>query len=357
LASALHGATREWLAEVRERGPVEVGLAFGLEHGERGPGFLQPCPACGVEKRHPKRHDRRGAVGLTPDGGGWRCHECGEGGDAVALAAWLSVQRLPTKGDPAWQDVRRACAGHGLCDPVPGDSLRAAPLVPRRPPPAPRPPAPPRRLDAGEVRGTWALCQGVTQDPEVATWLKARGLTPEVVKVRDLARALPFDGPDLPAWLRYEGRSWRDSSHRAVVPLFGASGLIESLHARALAPLAPKDKAASPAGAEVRGLLMADARGQAMLAGNLSPARVVVAEGVPDFLTWACRWGDLAEDAPAVLGVISGSWTEELAARVPSGAQVAVRTHRDGAGAKYADRIASTLSARCPVYRFPPESP
>lgn len=350
-------AGRPWIEEVRDRGPVEVGQAFGLEHGDRGPGFLQPCPSCGAAKRHPSRRDRRGAVGLTPDGGGWRCHECDAHGDAVALAAWLSVGKVPGAGDPAWREVRRSCAAHGLCDPDPRDPLHGAPVAARRPPPAPRPPEPPRRLDAGEVRATWGLCLAVEADPEVAAWLAARGLSSAVVAHLDLARALPLAGPALPGWLRYEGRSWRESSHRLVVPLYGSTGLVESLHARALRPQAPKDKAASPAGAEVRGLVMADAAGRAMLAGQLAPSRVVVAEGVPDFLTWGTWAGDLTDASTAVLGVISGSWDDALAARVPDGAQVAVRAHRDSTGAKYADRIASTLSARCAVYRFPPESP
>ncbi len=74
---------------------------------------------------------------------------------------------------------------------------------------------------------------------------------------------------------------------------------------------------------------------------------LVICEGVPDFLTWATRWGDAAETAPAVIGIISGSWTTEVAARVPAGTRVAVRTHGDRAGAKYAQQIAATLRDRC----------
>ena len=75
----------------------------------------------------------------------------------------------------------------------------------------------------------------------------------------------------------------------------------------------------------------------------------MICEGVPDFLTWATRWGDAAESAPAVLGIISGSWTEAIAGLIPAGTVVYLRTHADPAGAKYAAQIASTLEQRCDV--------
>jgi DNA primase len=44
-----------------------------------------------------------------------------------------------------------------------------------------------------------------------------------------------------------------------------------------------------------------------------------------------------------VLGIVSGSWTDELAQRVPAGTRVLIRTDADAAGDKYARRIAETL--------------
>jgi hypothetical protein len=98
--------------------------------------------------------------------------------------------------------------------------------------------------------------------------------------------------------------------------------------------------------------------GRALLAGELERApwdgRVVVTEGEPDLWTWSTRQRrGMAPDARtwAVLGVVNGSWNEDLAARVPSGCKVSVRTHADAAGDKYAERIRRTLAKRCEVRR------
>jgi len=362
---AVHVPDR-WLESVKGYGVAGVGQAFGLTFAERpAPGNLSPCPACSSEKRHPSRRDRRGAVGLTRDGAGWRCHECDVHGDALDLAAWLAVGRVPGKGDPAWREVRAACASCGLCSP---DSRGAAPPARLRPVPATRPPAPPARPPAAEVLNAWQACRPVTSDPEVSAWLTARGLSPGVIELRDLARALPTNR-QLPRWMSCRRRdredldpSWLPGSYRVIVPMRGPDGQIEALHARALDKNA-EPKAASPMGCEVRGLVMADARAVFMLAGDARPASLVIVEGVPDFLTWATRAEDLDDSAPAVLGILAGSWVAELSDRVPAGLRVEVRTHRDlpdpkhpekrPAGYAYADRICDDLAAHCAVFRYP----
>lgn len=338
-------AAAPWLEEVRERGPAEVGRALGLEYDERRHA-LTPCPACAAATRHPKRGDRRGAVGVTRDGQGWRCFECDASGDAVSLAAYVAIGRVPDAGDLAWRDVRASLAAAGLCAPFPGGP---APKVRRLPPPPPpAPPSPPRRPPAASVLETWARSGLAASDAPVAAWLRSRALPVEALAERDLARALPTDSPP---WARFNGRPWTETGHRALVPLFSADGRLESLHARCVLPCAPGEKAASPSGAEVRGLVMADGPALGMLRGEVRPDGVIVAEGVPDFLTWATHYRRDALRPVAVLGVIAGSWTETIAARVPDGVDVWIRTHADVAGHKYADRIAATLASRCPVAR------
>jgi len=348
----------DWLAQVRALGVPTVAVAFGLTStGGRG---LSPCPSCGATTRHPSRGDRRGAVGVRPDGTGWRCFQCEAGGDAVTLAALLATHgRNPQREH--WSAIRRACVEAGLCDADPSDN-QPPPAVRRLTPPPLRPPTPPRRpAGAAEL---WAACLPVTADAEVSAWLAGRAVDAGTVESRDLARALPLGLP-LPPWARFRGQPWTTTTHRLIVPMFGPTGRMESVHARALAPTAPGDKAASPAGTEVRGLVMADVLGRLMLAGAplgdstpsaelVSEADLWIAEGLPDFLTLATYWSEAQEHAPAVLGVISGSWTAQCAARLPRGCRTVLCTDPDPAGDKYAAQIRATLDDRVRAGLLPP---
>lgn len=335
----------DWFDEVKGRGVAAVAEAFGLE---LGPNRSIPCPACGADRRG--RSDRRFPAGLRRDEQGWRCHRCNASGDAITLAAWL-VTGSANPGD-RWADVRRACAERGLCTRDPRDGGHPVPL---RPLPPPRPPAPPKRPPAAEVAALWDACLPVTEDPEVAAWIASRGLDPGDVEDRDLARALP-EGYPCPPWAGARGASWAESGHRLIVPMRAPGGAMESLHARRVRG-GEGPKGLSPAGASVGGLVMADPLGIRMLSRDPEGAAMVrrvglvVAEGVPDFLTWGTRWSDAREDAPAVVGVISGSWSEALARLVPDGAKVAIRTDPDEAGQRYEAEIAATLLGRCHVRR------
>ncbi|OJH41014.1 hypothetical protein [Cystobacter ferrugineus] len=218
------------------------------------------------------------------------------------------------------------------------------------------------RANALEVAEVWNSARRVMDDVEVTAWLTSRGLDAADVDDRDLARALP-KGVVLPRWARFQGNAWDRSGHRLIVPLWSDTGALASLHARNMrADLLPAHKAASPAGAEVRGLVMADALARRMLegatlAGGLPAAELVVTsglwvmEGLPDFLTRATDYSDADEAAPAVLSVLSGSWGAAIAARVPDGTTVAIETHPDAAGDRYARTIASSLAGRCRLKR------
>lgn len=339
-------------AQVRAYPVAEVATALGLEVRGRGRLVsLSPCPACGDDVRGHTRPDRRGPVGLTPDGHGWRCHRCREGGDAVTLAAWFVTSSGAPRGD-RFLDVLATCAGHGLCDPLPG---RTTPKVARRPPPPPRPVLPPQRPPVDELAALWRACLPVTADAEVSAWLTSRGLDPQAVADRELAYALP-PGASLPAWARIHGRAWAEAGYRCALPLYGSSGAAESVRGRAVDAEA-HPKTANPAGLQIAGTVLADPLARSMLAGDVDSrelvARVglVVAEGDPDFLTWATARGEADEDAPAVVGLVEGGWTAEVAAAVPDGTRVAVRTHHDDNGDRYAAQVAATLGRRCRVLR------
>lgn len=343
---------RPWFEEVKNHRVATIAQATSLTIGKTND--LSPCPACGLEQRG--RSDRRGPVGITPDGMGWRCHRCGAGGNAITLIALRVLKVSTTKGLSIqhWQDVWSWCLKNGFCSSAgnPSDNSGSNPqkisAMPR-----PRPPA-------NEVHYVWNVSRTVDQDADVLDWIENRKLEASVIVERDLARALP-QNLELPYWCSFRGRPWNESGHRLIVKMFGASGEMESLHARCILPnVAASDKAAAPAAGpgSISGLVMADLLGIILLRRGLPPEwwpniplQIVVTEGEPDFLTWATRYGDAAESAPAVLGIVAGSWTTGIAGRVPDGARVVIRTHSDDAGNKYAGEIFSSLAARCTALR------
>ena len=334
-----------WIDQAREVSVPNVAAALGLRVDRRGR-TLHPCPApdCGAEQRGSV--DRRGPVEVRHQGRGWCCYRCGAKGDALNLVARV-LHHAPKLSDlDAEQkaDVRAWYASHGWCDDADGPprAVRAPKPIARRT----EPDAPPARPDAREVTDLWGACTRVTEDDDVARWIALRGLDPDRVAARDLARALPVD-LDVPGWARFMGTPWSRGSWRCIFPAYGPTGRVESLRARSIDPNCPKGQKAAAAGAgpgSATGIVLADGAGREVLSTGSAPRWwptdaplvVVVTEGEPDFLTWATRFGDAADDAPVVLGLFSGSWTAKVAARIPDSARVAVRTDADEVGDHYA---------------------
>lgn len=300
----------------------------------QGRGFVLLCPW---------HEERRPSCSVTPGPDGTlraHCFGCGGGGDVISLAA--AVLGLDVRADFP-RLLSELAARCGLA----GDVARPLPALP------PLRPAAPSYPPADEVRDLWVRCLPVCDDPALSVALFDRALDPALIADRDLARCLPPDGP-LPAWARCAGQSWRASGHRLIVPLFDGWGALVSLHARSFATDADP-KGLSPAGYSSAGLVMADGFARDVLAhgwpawwNRSEPLTLVIAEGVPDFLTDASVFGEW-DQAPATLGVISGAWSADVAARIPDGCRVVIRTHGDPAGQRYQRQIGESLHARCHV--------
>jgi hypothetical protein len=342
------------MSALKGRSVAELATDLGLVTG-RGQ-TLRPCPACRAERR--SRRDGRAPVQLYD--ARWYCFACSHGGDAVDLLSYvMHGTAFRALDDSRRAEVRAWAARRGWCEV--GKSLSSyldskvarytAIDVAKRP-------------DAGEVAAVWGSARQVTSDTEASSWCQGRGLDPERLDGLDLVRVLAIDA-GLPAWARYRGTPWSRSGHRLITRVWDAQGRLSGVHARNVrADASPGNKAAWPAcgPGSAGGLLMADAAGQRLLAGTprgpaqdaLARSLIVMAEGLPDFLTWAAKLQ--GDDARPVFGVGSGSWTDAVAARIPSGCRVVVRTHHDAAGEKYARRICETLAGRCTVLRSAPRT-
>ena len=347
-----------WIDDAKRADVVAVANALGMTL-DRGNRALRPCPACGAEFRSNKTK-QRGPAGIRPDRQGWSCFRCKASGDAINLVAWrLAGGKLKDLDTDRKAEVRAWYAGQGWCDGVDGVAI---------PNPRPLPPAPPpeplelSRPDPVEVRDLWNVCLPVTDDPAVAGWLKHRGFDAGLVEDRDIARALPMD-LELPRWAHFRGKPWNSGSQwRCVSPAWGPDGHMESLRARSIAKdVPPGEKAAAAAAGpgSATGLVLADGLARQVLTEDAAPSwwpkgkplDVLVVEGETDFLAWGTRYGDAAEAAPAVIGVWAGSWTDDLAARIPDGSRVSIRTDSDDAGDKYARKVWLSLAHRCNLSR------
>lgn len=290
-----------------------------------GSRWLAPCPA---------HEDRSPSLQIAP-GDGCALVVCFAGCSAEAIVAALGLRMTDLYDD----------AGERT-------GWRPAPAPAR---PAERVEAPARPDGAADL---WRRCGRVWDSPQACTWLRSRGIDPAAVEDGDLARVLPADGA-LPSWARCRGLTWRESDHLLVVPMFDHLGALVGLRARYIGT-APTDwpKSLGPAGASSKGTVFGDHLGRLLLAGMVTaeewPAlRVLVVEGEVDHLTAAAQFSDADANAPAVLGVVAGSWSASLAARVPLHAQAVIATDPDPAGDRYAIDIAATLAGRI-VRRWSP---
>jgi hypothetical protein len=244
-----------------------------------------------------------------------------------------------------------------------------------------------------QIQHLWNAC--VPLDASEATrsvaftWLaKHRKLDPLSIAALHLARILPPSLPEWPAWIPTLGlpkQKWL-GIYRLVTPLYDATGLLRALRFRAVDRwwregtwMPPKGchhdaqgslfygsqrlpKALSPRGG-TRGLVMADPIAQSLLAGQRQDAIgvawdgwVLITEGEPDW--WAvCTPRERFLEAShqkktfAAISVEAGSWTPEIAHRIPDGAHIRIWTDHDDAGEKYAATIHDTLKNRCDVQR------
>lgn len=324
--------------------PISVCEKLGLLAGK---GTWVRQHGGGVTVRCPFHTEKSPSCSVTrgPDGTiRVRCFGCGVGADVLSLIA--AVRGLSTKTN--FRDVLLKAAELAgewtIADEIRGGVARAErPAV-----------AAPRIDELPEVRdypphqdidGVWGLSRPTVGDAQVSAWLVSRGLDPELVDTDDLARALPLSAYT-PRWASYHGQPWTATGHRLIVPMVDARGEVRSLRAGRVVD-GDSPKRLPPGGHKATGLVMVDAFGRAMLGGTFRPDRVIVVEGEPDFLTWATR----PRGTSAVIGIVSGSWTRELVARLPLGCDLIVRTDPDRAGDKYAADAWRLARRQCHIRR------
>jgi len=313
--------------------PHRVVRALRLEQGavRQSGGYLIRCPAHG---------DRTASCSVTrgPDGTlRVKCFGCDLSGDVLTLVG--AVTGLSLRRD--FRDVMLACCDAGglrqLRDAICGAG--AVPPIDFQAPVATEEPRdyPPQP----EVEQTWSTGYAPECIEMAHTMLTMRGLAPDA----GLARAIG-DETELAGWARYRGQSWRETGHLVMLPVYDCLGQMRSLRGWQCRTGYEGPKRLPASGHRSNELVLANDAALAILREPGSPKRILVSEGEPSFLS-LCQ----AYPGIAVLGVMNGSWSAALAARIPLGSLVTVRTDNDQAGDKYAQDITRSLKDRAVVRR------
>ncbi len=329
----------DYAAEIRRTlvDPLVVCDRLGLAKGAtRQPsGVMILCPA--HSERSPSCSVTRGRDGTIR----FKCHGCQATGDLLTLVA--TVHDLDLRSD--FKAVLLEAAQMGGLLHIVEELNDQKPYEPRPLPELPEPEPERDYPPADEVAALWAAAGSVLDDPASGGHLVGRKLDARAAASLGLLRALP-DGATLPAWARYRGKPWTASGHRMIARVFDAAGACRSVRAWRVEGDAPA-KRLPPGGHRADGLVLANKRAQDLLTGGRKAPRVIVVqEGEPDWVCGATAWPGVA-----VFGIISGSWSEDFAKRIPLGSEVIVRTHNDQAGDKYADAIIKTIKGRAVVRR------
>lgn len=373
--------TPRWLETMREKRSIDAALALGLREVSKAASAwcIGPCPACGADRRHKRSGDRRGAIGINKSKPrGWKCWQCETSGDALDLVAFqLGGARYRDLSDHGKSDVREwCCRWLGLDSVGPSTASRSPALASPRAVPAPIAAAvPPDAAPATfpplpEVAALWLKCsKRVDEDAACSSYLRGRGL--DTIAIADLELAVAIKpGEPLAGWARLGRMPWSLSRHRCLVKLFDCKGVARSVIARSLDRKAER-KSVAPRGHTRAGLVMACSIGKRLLRHGTHPSAwpsepcdgvpfdsprawwpaeqrltVVICEGEIDFLAWATQPSEAAEHAHATLGIVQGSWSDAIAARIPDGSRIVLAQDLDEVGDKYARRVAETLRGR-----------
>lgn len=311
--------------------PLEAtALALGMTpHGRR----WGPCPACG-EARFGR--DDRAPVTFKFSGERetWSCWRgaCGAHGDAFDLVSYALNHCTGPAAGSKFRDVLHWLREQRVL--LEGAEPRPSDYTPSRPP-------------RDQVLAALRACTPahLSERPDVRAFLDRRGYRRPVP-----AGVLPADFR-ADWWASRNGRPWT-STWPLVVPAYNGHGQIVSIHGRYLGADSGPPKTIWPRGHDSRGLVFADpGAGRALLRREAAPARLVIVEGLTDFL-WTAQH---ASSDLGVLGIASGFENALQLLALPDATKVYVGTdHGDkhGTGDRYAQSVVDLLAPH-PVRRIP----
>jgi len=334
-----------WLDNIKAQPVLTVAKLLGLEtKATRGAsaGSIFGCPACSAKKRHTKRRDKRGAIGLRGDGKGWQCHQCDQTGDGLDLVSWEMTQaRFSETHDKA--KVITWCKdmfGGDDSSPPPRMQAVSAPAAPVVDEPEQEP-----AYLTDQALELWDACHRLSSDADAVAYVRSRGISdPGLLEDWNTCRVLPKDCT--PSWTYHSPdggapKPWAETGHRLIFPLYDVHGQIRSVLARAIVPSERKSTTAGPRS----GLILLDGAVLDWLRRyrpQVDDAVLHVVEGEIDFVL-RCEAIQNEPLSHGVVGITSGSWKKAHAWKMPYPIHVRLDTDNDDQGDKYARHIVSTF--------------
>jgi hypothetical protein len=291
-------------------------------------GIFIPCPwhAENDASFHVRTHPGDGTLS-------GHCFGCGKTVDVFELIAHVHNLSL-TNEFPQIIETAKALAG------IQG-------LEGYKPPPAKKAP-PPEFPDEQSLLHMTMNRVELHADPAAVKWATSRGY--DVRRISRECYVLPKD-MQLPEWAMLpkkpgrKQRTWNDTGHRLIIPLYDHDGRFRSVKARhiegksAIKNFNPRDRSCV-------GLCFANKIGQRILHGELfENCNIVFVEGETDFLMAVSR---STTGRIAIFGVYSGGWSNAHAVRVlrsTGNPKVVYLLDKDTAGDNYKKMIKKTFEA------------
>jgi len=327
-----------WFDKASELGVIAVAEQLGLEVVQySGHPSIKPCPNCGSTVRSKSSGDKRGPIGPRKDLKGFLCHRCKISGSPVDLVSYKHFgDRFKLLGKEEKDSVKRWFKSNWSHLETFENKYKN--LEPKYP-------------DSQDLETFWKSCSKVSELAACKQWLDSRWIDPEIVELYNYGTAITESTAKFP-WATFKRQHWCNTGYRALFPLYNSQGKLTSVRARWVSYQKPFTKVINPAGYEVQGTILADRQALGLLRDK--PLKdfdgyIVIAEGDPDYLTWATR---NKENTFATFGVFNGSWNSQFASKIPEHSNVVVATHYDDEGEKYFRRIYETLKDKnVTVYR------
>lgn len=212
--------------------------------------------------------------------------------------------------------------------------MRTAPTSRKLKPPVP----------LAELQEFFARCEPAEQSDRLDVVKYLRDRFGSLEPLRSEVRIAPTELGGLPKWCQALART-----HPIILRLYDVAGQVVSVQGRlSRAPEKGESKTRNPAGYRLGGSVFANGGARDLFLGRSCSDRVIVVEGLADFLATLGR----EPSGAALIGIVSGSTRVLGDVQWPDDVEILIATDDDAAGDRYAAEIGAVLPRLADVRRL-----